>query len=134
MAILGVVMAKADITVRFRLMRGQVLRADNEKEKILLNLRAIIAQKKVSDANRATLERKRKRLDGKRQRLHKEHEILPTRSAANFSGSRREESSSAGLAEQPTTRTTATTTELPGGQARSTVGQRPVSAIHRVSL
>ncbi len=128
-------MAKADITVRFRLMRGQVLRADNEKEKILLNLRAILAQKKVSDANRATLERKRKRLDGKRQRLHKElTKFFRLGAPANFSGSRREESSSAGLAEQPTTRTTATTTELPGGQARSTVGQRPVSAIHRVSL
>ena len=69
--VVGVVIAKIITTVRMSLLQRTISTVEQEKHKVLLNLKAAAGQKKVFDADKATLERKKK-LEGKRSRLQKE--------------------------------------------------------------
>jgi biopolymer transport protein ExbB/TolQ len=71
-AVFGVVAAKAVVTVRMRLLRRQLARADHEKEKLQHQLRSLLAQRKVSDAGKTTVASKHKKLEKRRQALEKE--------------------------------------------------------------
>ena len=69
--VVGVVIAKIITTARMSLLQRTISTVEQEKHKVLLNLKAAAGQKKVFDADKATLERKKK-LEGKRSRLQKE--------------------------------------------------------------
>ena len=69
--VVGVVIAKIITTARMSLLQRTISTVEQEKHKVLLNLKAAAGQKKVCDADKATLERKKK-LEGKRSRLQKE--------------------------------------------------------------
>jgi hypothetical protein len=70
--VVGVVIAKIITTARMSLLQRTISTVEQEKHKVLLNLKAAAGQKKVFDADKATLERKKRKLEGKRSRLQKE--------------------------------------------------------------
>ncbi|MEC8930472.1 MAG: hypothetical protein VYB08_03595, partial [Candidatus Latescibacterota bacterium] len=62
--VVGVVIAKIIMTARMSLLQRTISTVEQEKHKVLLNLKAAAGQKKVFDADKATLERKKKKLEG----------------------------------------------------------------------
>ena len=71
-ASLGVVVAKAIVTVRARVLKRQIARVDQERAKLLGGLKALQAKSKVSGANQKNLEKKRDRLRGRLDKLKAE--------------------------------------------------------------
>lgn len=71
-AALGVVVAKVLSVAALRRVGRQIAGIDQEREKALDALRLTRSQKKVFEANIATLERKKTRLLGKRSRIEAE--------------------------------------------------------------
>ena len=72
LAVFGVVLVKAVITVRARALRRQISRVDQEKAKLLGILKSMQAKTKVSGASHKSLEQKRDRLKGKLRKLESE--------------------------------------------------------------
>ncbi|MBT3342274.1 MAG: hypothetical protein HN712_16070 [Gemmatimonadetes bacterium] len=71
-AAFGVVMAKVITTVRMSQLERTISSVEHQKQTILGNLKAVSSQKKVFNANRAILERKKTKLAGRKSRLEKE--------------------------------------------------------------